>query len=233
MQAEQQAEQQRQRLLQQLNQVLQTKDTAKGLIVNVSDVLFDTGKSTLKPGAKVRLAKVAGIILAYPDLKLEVDGYTDSTGTAEFNQELSERRADAVHDFLVSQGVSPNNVSARGFGKEDPIATNSTAAGRQLNRRVELVVNGSAIGQNGQNIGAPSAGGSDAATVTPSSSPAPASTTTSPSTMPSSSPASGVPGSISSPAGSSGTTMTPSSTTTMPSTGTPPATPQSTGRPPR
>src|SRR5215472_1048019 len=152
VQSEQQAEQQRQRLLQQLNQVLQTRDTAKGLIVNVSDVLFDTGKSTLKPGAKVRLAKVAGIILAYPDLRLEVDGYTDSTGSHEFNQELSERRAEAVRDFLVSQGVSPSNVGARGFAEADPIASNNTATGRQLNRRVELVVSGTAIGQN---IGTP------------------------------------------------------------------------------
>lgn len=148
LQSEQQAEQQRQRLLQQLNQVLQTKDTAKGLIVNVSDVLFDTGKSTLKPGAKVRLAKVAGIILAYPDLKLEVDGYTDRVGGEEYNQRLSERRADAVRSFLISQGVLDNNVTSRGFGKSDPIASNETAAGRQLNRRVEMVVSGSSIGQN-------------------------------------------------------------------------------------
>jgi outer membrane protein OmpA-like peptidoglycan-associated protein len=148
LQTEQQAAQQRQRLLQQLNQVLQTKDTAKGLIVNVSDVLFDTGKATLKPGAKVRLAKVAGIILAYPDLRLQVNGYTDSTGTHEINEELSQRRADAVRDFLTSQGVSQGNVSAEGFAESDPVASNSNAAGRQLNRRVELVVSGTAIGQN-------------------------------------------------------------------------------------
>src|SRR5215510_14939260 len=148
LQSEQQAEQQRQRLLQQLNQVLQTRDTAKGLIVNVSDVLFDTGKSTLKPGAKVRLAKVAGIILAYPDLRLEVDGYTDSTGSHAFNQTLSERRADSVRDFLVSQGVSSSKLGAHGFAEADPIASDNTATGRQLNRRVELVVSGSAIGEN-------------------------------------------------------------------------------------
>lgn len=146
--SEQQAAQQRQRLLDQLNQVLQTKDTAKGLIVNVSDVLFDTSQATLKSGAKVRLAKVAGIILAYPDLKLEIDGHTDSTGSDAFNQELSERRADAVRDFLVSQGVNSGNVQARGFGKSDPVASNNTAAGRQLNRRVEMVVTGGVIGQN-------------------------------------------------------------------------------------
>lgn len=208
-QVEQQAEQQRQRLLQQLNQVLQTKDTAKGLIVNVSDVLFDTGQATLKPGAKVRLAKVSGIILAYPDLKLEVDGYTDSTGTAEFNQGLSERRADTVRNFLISQGVPSNNVTARGFGEEDPIASNSTSAGRQLNRRVELVVNGPAIGQNMN----PATGGANGANGA-------GATMTNPSTAPNTT----LPGSVS---------TTPSSTT-MPSTGTPPAVPQSTGQqPPR
>ncbi len=154
LQTEQQAEQQRQRLLQQLNQVLQTKDTAKGLIVNVSDVLFDTGKATLKPGAKLRLARVAGIILAYPDLKLEVDGYTDSTGSLDFNMGLSERRAAAaVRNFLVSQGVTSANVTERGFGPDNPVATNSTAAGRQMNRRVEMVVSGEVIGSNVGNRG--------------------------------------------------------------------------------
>jgi outer membrane protein OmpA-like peptidoglycan-associated protein len=145
MQAEQQAEQTRQRLLNQLNQVLQTRDSARGLIVNMSDVLFDTGRATLKPGAKLRLAKVAGIILAYPDLKLEIDGFTDSTGSSTFNQELSERRALAVSDFLVSQGVTANNVITHGYGPSNPVASNTTVAGRQLNRRVELVVSGNAI----------------------------------------------------------------------------------------
>ncbi len=143
--AEQDKEQMRQRLLAQLNQVLQTRDSARGLIVNMSDVLFDLNQSTLKPGAKVRLAKVAGIIQAYPDLKLQIEGYTDSTGTAEHNQQLSERRAAAVKDFLISQGVSSNNVSAQGFGPTNPVASNSTAQGRQMNRRVDLVVNGESI----------------------------------------------------------------------------------------
>jgi len=99
----------------------------------------------LKPGAKIRLAKVAGIIQAYPDLKLQIEGYTDSTGSAEHNQELSERRAAAVRDFLVSQGVSLNNVYAQGFGPENPVASNGTPQGRQMNRRVDLVVNGESI----------------------------------------------------------------------------------------
>ena len=143
--AEQEKEAMRQRLLTQLNQVLQTRDSARGLIVNMSDVLFDVDQSTLKPGAKVRLAKVAGIIQAYPDLKLQIEGYTDSTGSVEHNQELSERRAAAVRDFLIAQGVSMNNVYAQGFGPENPVASNSTPQGRQMNRRVDLVVNGESI----------------------------------------------------------------------------------------
>ncbi|HEY6970632.1 MAG TPA: OmpA family protein [Candidatus Angelobacter sp.] len=224
LQSEQQAEQQRQRLLQQLNQVLQTKDTAKGLIVNVSDVLFDTGKSTLKPGAKVRLAKVAGIILAYPDLRLEVDGYTDSTGTVEFNQRLSERRADAVRDFLVSQGVSSNNVGARGFGQADPIASNNTSAGRQLNRRVELVVSGTAIGQNiGKSnpgaapaIGAGGVAGATGAAGATVTTPAQPSTTPSSVGAPVSTPAATPPSTTTTPAGTAtpppGSNTTPSTT---------------------
>lgn len=146
--AERQVQETRQRLTDQLNQVLQTRQTARGLIVNMNDVLFDTGKATLKPGARVRLAKVAGIIDAYPDLKLEIDGYTDSTGSPDFNRELSRQRADTVRTFLVSQGVPDANILTHGFGQDDPIASNQTASGRQLNRRVELVVSGNAIGMN-------------------------------------------------------------------------------------
>jgi outer membrane protein OmpA-like peptidoglycan-associated protein len=148
IQAVQQAEQQRQRLLTQLNQVLQTRDSARGLIVNMSDVLFDLNKATLRSGAKLRLAKVAGIILAYPDLRLEIDGFTDNTGSPGYNQQLSEKRAAAVQEFLVAQGVTSNNVNTKGFGQENPVATNATAAGRQMNRRVELVVSGTAIGRS-------------------------------------------------------------------------------------
>jgi outer membrane protein OmpA-like peptidoglycan-associated protein len=155
-QVEQQSRQQRERLLAQLNQVLQTKDTARGLVANMPDVLFDVDKSTLREPAKVPLAKVAGIIQSYPDLKLEIDGFTDSTGTPEHNEVLSEQRAASVRDFLITQGVPADNVSARGFGESDPIASNATASGRQENRRVELVVSGTAIGQN---IGAPAVNG--------------------------------------------------------------------------
>ena len=147
-QVQQQAEQTRARLMNQLNQVLQTKDSARGLVSTMPDVLFDFNKYTLKPQARERLAKVAGILLAYPDLHLEVDGYTDNIGGDQYNQQLSEKRAAAVRDYLSSQGVPISNVVAEGFGKNNPIASNATPSGRQENRRVELVVSGQAIGTN-------------------------------------------------------------------------------------
>jgi outer membrane protein OmpA-like peptidoglycan-associated protein len=156
LQAEQDKEQTRARLLQQLNQVLETKESARGLIVEMPDVLFDFGKYTLKPGARERLAKVAGVLLAYPDLKIQVEGHTDNVGSEAFNQNLSEQRANTVRDFLVTQGVKPDDVDARGFGKSQPVASNDTAAGRQLNRRVDLVVSGSAIGNTSAPNGVPS-----------------------------------------------------------------------------
>jgi outer membrane protein OmpA-like peptidoglycan-associated protein len=149
LQTEQQAAQQREKLRQQLNQVLQTRETAQGLVANMPDVLFDFNKSTLKPAAKERLAKVAGIILAYPDLQLKIDGYTDSVGGEQYNQQLSEERAASVRDYLISQGVSANNVIAQGFGKNNPIASNASPEGRQQNRRVEMLVSGTAIGSSG------------------------------------------------------------------------------------
>jgi len=135
----------RARLEQELNTVLQTRDTARGLIMNMSDVLFEFGKYTLKPEAREKLAKVSGILLAYPGLKLEIDGYTDNVGGDQFNQTLSEERADAVRDYLASQGVSADAITTRGFGEADPVASNDTSQGRQQNRRVELVVSGDAI----------------------------------------------------------------------------------------
>jgi outer membrane protein OmpA-like peptidoglycan-associated protein len=136
----------RARLLAQLNQVLQTRDTARGLIVSMPDVLFDFNKYTLKPEARERLAKISGIVLAYPDLKLEIEGYTDAIGSEEYNQTLSEKRADSVRGYLVSSGVVPDHVSATGLGKANPVADNATASGRKLNRRVEMVVSGDVIG---------------------------------------------------------------------------------------
>jgi outer membrane protein OmpA-like peptidoglycan-associated protein len=130
----------------QLNKILETRDSARGLIVSMSDVLFDTGKYSLKPGAREKLAKVAGILLAYPGLNIEVGGYTDNVGGDEMNQKLSENRADSVRSYLIEQGVTTNSVTARGFGNSLPVATNDNASGRQENRRVELVVSGDAIG---------------------------------------------------------------------------------------
>lgn len=141
-----QKEEMRARLLNQLNQVLETKDTARGLIVSMPDVLFDTGQYALKPAARERLARVAGIVLAYPDLKLQIEGHTDNVGTEEYNQVLSEKRAAAVRDYLLQAGVSLSNVFARGLGMTDPIADNGTAAGRKLNRRVDMIVSGDVIG---------------------------------------------------------------------------------------
>jgi outer membrane protein OmpA-like peptidoglycan-associated protein len=136
----------RTKLSEQLNSILQTRDSARGLIVSMSDVLFDTGKYSLKPGAREKLAKVAGILLAYPGLNIEVGGYTDNIGGDAMNQTLSENRAGSVRDYLVQQGVSTNSVSAKGFGNSLPVSSNDNSAGRQQNRRVELLVSGDAIG---------------------------------------------------------------------------------------
>ncbi len=136
----------REKLREQLNSVLATSESARGLIVNMSDVLFDTGKYTLKPTTQISLAKVAGILQAYPGLKVQVEGYTDIVGSDELNQKLSENRAGAVKDFLISQGVSSANITSQGFGKNNPVADNSTSSGRAQNRRVNMVVSGDAIG---------------------------------------------------------------------------------------
>src|SRR4051794_17964658 len=136
----------RQQLMSQLNQVLQTRDSARGLIVSMPDVLFSTGSADLKPTARERLAKVAGILIAYPDIHVEVDGYTDSTGSVLFNEQLSQQRAGSVQSYLVQQGVPSSSIETHGFGQANPVASNDSAAGRQQNRRVELVVSGKSIG---------------------------------------------------------------------------------------
>jgi outer membrane protein OmpA-like peptidoglycan-associated protein len=146
-QAESDKTQLRAQLLQQLNMILETRDTARGLIVNMSDVLFDTAQYTLRPGAREKLAKVSGILLAHPGLRIEVEGHTDAIGGDDYNQRLSEERAAAVRDYIVQQGVDMDTVSAVGFGKTRPVASNDSSVGRQQNRRVELVVSGQIIGQ--------------------------------------------------------------------------------------
>jgi outer membrane protein OmpA-like peptidoglycan-associated protein len=141
----QQREATRARLAAQLNQVLQTRDSSRGLIVSMADVLFDTGKYSLKPGAREKLAKIAEILRAYPGLKIEVDGYTDSVGEDDMNRKLAENRAGSVRDYLVQQGVERDSVTSRGFGNSTPVASNDNSAGRQQNRRVELLVSGGAV----------------------------------------------------------------------------------------
>jgi len=146
--AEAEKAQMRAQLLAQLNSILQTNDSARGLIVNMSDLLFDTNSYVLQPAARETLAKISGIVLAHPGLSLHIEGYTDSTGSDELNENLSAQRAESVRDFLTEQGVSPSTITAKGFGKANPVASNDTADGRQRNRRVEIVVNGDIIGSS-------------------------------------------------------------------------------------
>jgi outer membrane protein OmpA-like peptidoglycan-associated protein len=148
--AENEKQELRARLLQQLNSILATRDSARGLVANMSDVLFRSGSFELLPAARERLAKVSGIVLAYPSLHVAIEGHTDSVGSDEYNQQLSERRAQAVRDYFVQQGINSNAVEAKGYGKTEPIASNDTADGRQQNRRVELILSGDAIGVDAQ-----------------------------------------------------------------------------------
>jgi len=146
-QAEREKQQLRERLLEQFNRVLPTTDTDRGLVVNMGDVLFASGKADLSTDAKIALAKLTGIVLNYPTLRLAIGGYTDSTGSAEFNQTLSQSRADAVLSYLVTQGLDAGVLSSQGYGMTNPVADNSTTQGRQKNRRVEIVVSGEVIGK--------------------------------------------------------------------------------------
>ncbi len=146
LQSDREKQELRSKLAEQLNLILETRDSARGLIVNMSDVLFDSGKFTLRPGAREKLAKLSGIVLAYPSLQLAVEGHTDNVGSNEYNMNLSENRANSVRDYLIQQGIIASSVHSRGFGESQPVTTNDTAAGRQQNRRVELIVSGEAIG---------------------------------------------------------------------------------------
>jgi outer membrane protein OmpA-like peptidoglycan-associated protein len=144
--AQQAARDLRAQLLDQFNRILETRDSVRGLVVTMADVLFDIGKYDLRPPTRESLAKFAGIVLAHPGLKIEVEGHTDSTGSDELNQKLSEQRADTVRTFLISQGLDGNAITSKGFGKDMPVASNDTADGRRKNRRVELIVSGQVIG---------------------------------------------------------------------------------------
>jgi outer membrane protein OmpA-like peptidoglycan-associated protein len=151
-QAETEKTELRAQLLTQFNVILQTRDTVRGLIVNMDDVLFDTAKFSLRPLAREKLAKVAGIVSGHPGLRLDVEGHTDSVGGDDYNQQLSEQRGATVRDYLTGQGMATGSVTSKGFGKNQPVASNETAEGRQQNRRVELVISGEIIGTT---IGAP------------------------------------------------------------------------------
>jgi outer membrane protein OmpA-like peptidoglycan-associated protein len=145
-QAEREKLELREKLREQLNVILETRETARGLIVNVSDVLFDTASANLKPGAREKLARIAGVLLSQPGLQIAVEGHADSVGSATYNQGLSERRASSVRDYLVRQGIAPGAVGTAGFGESQPVVSNDTPAGRQQNRRVEIVISGEALG---------------------------------------------------------------------------------------
>ena len=144
--AEQEKSQLRAKLLKQFSTVLETRDSERGLVINMSDVLFDTGKFSLRPEAREKLARIAGIVANYPELRLEAEGHTDTTGSAEFNQKLSEQRAVSVREYLISQGIAGSSITSVGKSFSMPVASNDTAQGRQKNRRVELIVSGEVIG---------------------------------------------------------------------------------------
>ncbi|MGB8521377.1 MAG: OmpA family protein [Candidatus Acidiferrales bacterium] len=145
-QSEREKQQLRAQLLEQFNRILPTTDTPRGLRVNLADVLFAFGKYDLRPPAREALAKLSGIVLGHPGLKLAVEGYTDIIGSDEVNQTLSEKRASTVRDYLVQQGLDPASITAAGFGKSNPVASNDTNEGRQQNRRVEIIISGEVIG---------------------------------------------------------------------------------------
>jgi outer membrane protein OmpA-like peptidoglycan-associated protein len=145
-QAEQEKVALRRRLLEQFSLVLDARDTERGLVVNIGDVLFASGSATLRPEAREALARLSGIVLAYPDLRLEAEGHTDNVGSLDLNQKLSEERAAAVQEYIISQGVPAENVTARGLNFAHPVASNDTAAGRSKNRRVEIIISGEIIG---------------------------------------------------------------------------------------
>jgi outer membrane protein OmpA-like peptidoglycan-associated protein len=141
-QAKQDKNELQQRLFTSISAILETRREARGLIVNLSDVLFDFNQASLKPGAREKLSKLAGILMAYPgSFHMEIEGHTDAVGSQDYNQKLSEDRAQTVSEYLLRAGVRPDRIVAvRGFGKLKPVTTNDTPEGRQMNRRVELVI---------------------------------------------------------------------------------------------
>ena len=123
-------------------EITNLRETSRGIVISLSDILFDVNRATLKPGAESNVRRIAGILQQYPDRQIAVEGHTDATGSDEYNQRLSEERAAAVRAALIGGGVPEAQISSRGFGKAQPVATNDTPSGRQQNRRVEIVVLG-------------------------------------------------------------------------------------------
>ncbi len=128
------------RLQQALSQVADTHSSARGMILNLPDILFSVGEAGLKPETKIVMAKLSGILLMMQDLNLRIEGHTDSTGAPSFNLRLSERRADAVFDFMAIEGIGSERMKTAGYGMERPLADNGTASGRSQNRRVEIII---------------------------------------------------------------------------------------------
>jgi outer membrane protein OmpA-like peptidoglycan-associated protein len=138
-----QATQEAARLQAEVDQLKATK-TDRGLVLTLGDVLFDTGRAELNPGASVKLDQLAQFLNEHPDRRVEIDGFTDSVGSDAYNETLSQRRADAVKSALVVRGIDASRINTEGYGKAYPVASNNESGGRQLNRRVEVIIGGSA-----------------------------------------------------------------------------------------
>jgi len=138
--AKRERDQAREKLQNALSSIVETRQTVRGIIVNLPDILFDVDKATLKPQAREVLSKICGIIQVAGDYNLSIEGHTDSTGADEYNQQLSERRAKSVYDYLNNCGLQASSLESKGFGEAQPIASNDTNEGRQKNRRVEIVI---------------------------------------------------------------------------------------------
>jgi outer membrane protein OmpA-like peptidoglycan-associated protein len=141
-QAKRERDEARKQLFVSISEILEARNEARGLIVSLSDVLFDFNKASLKPGAREKLSKLAGILLAYPAAyRMEIEGHTDSIGSDEYNLRLSEARAGSVREYLVGAGIPADRIMAvKGLGKTMPVATNDKPEGRQMNRRVEIII---------------------------------------------------------------------------------------------
>ena len=128
-----------------LGRIAETRDSARGLIVNLPEILFDTAKSTLQPQAREVISRIAGILMVQPGLSLKIEGHTDSVGSDEYNTTLSQHRAESVKEYLAQAGVKQEIITTQGLGETTPVADNNTADGRQKNRRVEIIIDDSAL----------------------------------------------------------------------------------------